>query len=102
MPEPATRKRPAHRRGRWTYNSESSRYGVAGWHLDDSDLVIDWMPGHNAQCPHSRRCRGEYQPHNWPGREWESLACYVDEAMETVEREWGERILSALAGHRMN
>jgi len=24
--------------GRWTYNSESTLYGEAGWHLDDTRL----------------------------------------------------------------
>jgi hypothetical protein len=80
----------ARRRGRWTYNSESTLYGEAGWHLDGSVIVVDFMPGRPSECWHTPPHRGEYQLHNWPGREWESIACTVDDAMHIVEREYDE------------
>ena len=50
--------------GRWTYNSESTLDGEAGWHLDDSPVVIDFMPG-MTDCEPGR---GLYLGYNWPGR----------------------------------
>jgi uncharacterized protein (DUF2237 family) len=84
--------------GRWTYNSNSTRYGEAGWHLEGGPVVIDFMPDHYSQCPHFPHCRGEYQLHGWPGREWESVACRLREAMDVIEQEHDETVLAALAG----
>jgi hypothetical protein len=35
----------ARRLGRWSYDNTSTLPGVAGWHLDGSPVVIDFMPG---------------------------------------------------------
>lgn len=91
-------RRPVRRRGRWTYNSESTRYGEAGWHLDGTPYVLDFMPGRPSECGHYPPCRGEYQLHNWPGREWGSVACGMTDAMRVLEREYDEMILASLAG----
>jgi len=73
--------------GRWTYNSESTLYGEAGWHLDDSPVVIDFMPG-MTDCEPGR---GLYLGCNWPGRAggW-IVSKYCREAMRIVEQEWDE------------
>jgi hypothetical protein len=84
--------------GRWTYNSDSTYYGEAGWHLDGTHVVIDWMPDHNGNCPHQPRHRGEYQLHGWPGRAFESVACGFRDAMAVVEEMYDEAIVAALAG----
>ena len=93
--------------GRWTYNSDSTYYGEAGWHLDGGPVVLDFMPGLPAECPHSPPCRGEYQLHGWP-REipfatacaWDfmSIACRLRDAMRVIEGEWDEHLLASLAG----
>jgi hypothetical protein len=81
--------------GRWVYNSTSTRYGIAGWHLDDSPVVIDFMPGRGWDG------KGEYQLYNWPagtpfGQErpavfdHEPLARYLRDAMQEVEEAWDE------------
>jgi hypothetical protein len=94
----------ARRRGRWTYNSDSTYYGQAGWHLDGAELVtgteivVDFMPGLPAWCCHNPPHRGEYQLHNWPGREWDSVACTADDAMRIIEQEYDEAVLAALRG----
>ena len=73
--------------GRWTYNSESTLDGEAGWHLDDSPVVIDFMPG-MTDCEPGR---GLYLGYNWPGRTdgW-IVSKYCREAMRIVEQEWDE------------
>jgi hypothetical protein len=87
------------RRGRWAYNSESTRYGEAGWHLEDTSIVIDFMPGNHQCCNGGRRCcHGCYVLHGWPGREHEPVSMHVDDAMEAIEQEWDEYILAVLAG----
>jgi hypothetical protein len=91
----------ARRRGRWMYNNESTRYGVAGWHLDSTPLVLDFMPGHGYDG------RGEYQLHNDPCfMDHEPMDHYVDGAMRLAEEHWdtehsGEAAeLAALAGSK--
>ena len=87
--------------GRWVCNSESTRYGEAGWHLDNGPVVIDFMPGVPAACHHRPPHRGEYQLHNWPqdlpfaGSEspvldHHSVACSLRDAMRVAEEEWDE------------
>ena len=79
-----TRKRPGpRRRGRWTYDTGSNRYGVAGWHLDGTPLVIDFMPGHGWDS------KGEYQLYNDPCyHDHEPLDRYMDGAMRQAEEHW--------------
>jgi hypothetical protein len=85
--------------GNWVYNSDSTLYGEAGWHLDGSPLVIDFMPGHHGCCNGSPRCcRGTYLLYNWPGREHEPLATHLRWAMEVAEDDWNEAVLAAIAG----
>ena len=93
-PEAPVSKRPARRRGRWTYNSDSSYYGEAGWHLDGTPVVIDFMPGYTDCAPG----RGMYLLYNFPGRADEPLSTHVDEAMREVEKMWDEHLLKVLAG----
>jgi hypothetical protein len=94
--------------GRWTYDNTSTRYGVAGWHLDDSPLVIDFMPGSRTHqnCPD---CAGEYQLYNWPPGlpfdgtappvfDHQPVARYLRDAMEIVEKAWLEVVFGVLAG----
>jgi hypothetical protein len=82
-------KRPTTRRGRWTYNGGEALYGIAGWHLDGTPLVIDFMPG-NHQCCNGGRgcCHGCYVLYNWPARSHDPVSMYVDSAMEAIEEEW--------------
>jgi hypothetical protein len=80
----AAPKRRVTRRGRWTYNSDSLRYGEAGWHLDGSPLVLDFMPGYTDCGP----SRGMYLLYNWAGREHEPVSTHARHAMETAESEW--------------
>lgn len=85
------------RLGRWAYNSESTRYGVAGWHLDGSPVVIDFMPGFTDGAP----ARGMYLVYNWPNSahiDADPVATHVQDAMRAIEREWDSLLLSALAG----
>jgi hypothetical protein len=82
MSETATKRRTA-RRGRWTYNSRSTRYGIAGWHLDGTPLVIDFMPDHGWDG------KGEYQLYNDPCyHDHKSLDRYVNGAMREAEEHW--------------
>jgi len=84
-----TTKRPARRRGRWTYNSDSAMYGEAGWHLDGTPLVIDFMPGDHQCCNGGPNCcRGCYLLYGWPGNGHEPVGTHVDYAMECVEEWW--------------
>jgi hypothetical protein len=89
--------RRVRRRGRWTYNSDSTRYGVAGWHLDGTPLVIDFMPGYT-DCEPSR---GMYLLYNWPGREHEPLSTHVGHAMEVAEGEY-DALATRLGGEFVN
>jgi hypothetical protein len=76
-------KHPARRRGRWTYNSDSTMYGEAGWHLDGTPLVIDFMPGHGCDS------KGEYQIYNDPCYwDHDPLDRYMDGAMRLAEQHW--------------
>lgn len=84
--------------GRWTYDSDSTLYGEAGWHLDGGPVVLDFMPGRPAECGHFPPCRGEYQLHGWPGREWESIACPLRDAMQIIEEEHDELVMATLKG----
>jgi hypothetical protein len=92
--------------GRWTYNSDSGLYGEAGWHLDGTPLVIDFMPGNHQCCNGGPRCcRGCYLLYGWPGQEHEPVATHVGYAMECVEEWWDaladfERAL-LMAGERV-
>jgi hypothetical protein len=82
-------KRPARRRGRWTYDATDNHYGEAGWHLDGTPIVIDFMPGDHQCCNGGRGCcHGSYLLYGWPGREHEAIATHVDFAMECVEGWW--------------
>ena len=85
----------ARRIGRWTYNTESTLYGEAGWHLDGSPVVIDFMPGMTDGEPG----RGLYLGYNWPGRAdgW-IISKHCREAMRLVEEKWAEHITAATAG----
>jgi hypothetical protein len=77
----------ARRWGRWAYDNTSTLYGVAGWHLDGSPVVIDFMPGVTDGEPG----RGLYLGYNWPGRDdgW-FISKYCAEAMRLTGREWDE------------
>jgi len=71
------------RRDRWTYNSDSSQYGEAGWHLDGTPLVLDFMPGHGWDG------KGEYQLYNDPCLiNHTSVDRYMDGAMRWTEEHW--------------
>lgn len=101
-------KRPK-RMGRWTYNSASSLYGEAGWHLDGAHVVIDFMPGDRACCNGGRNCcRGCYLLYNWPrGLQFDGtsppvydcdpVARYLRDAMRLVEEAWHEAIFACWA-----
>lgn len=88
--------------GRWAYNSDSTLYGVAGWHLDNSPVVIAFRPFRLGMTD-CRPSRGLYLGYNWPGRPdgWLVAKCRRD-AMRIVEREWDESpfavAAAALAG----
>ena len=79
--------------GRWTLSDTSTRYGVAGWHLDGGPIVLDWMPACDEGCgpdtwgdEHYDCCWSLY---GWPGREEaEPIDKYLPTAMEQIEREW--------------
>lgn len=78
-----TAKRPVRRRGRWTWNTDSIKYGEAGWHLDGTPLVIDFMPGHGYDN------KGEYQIYNDPCVDNHTgLDRYMVGAMEWAEEHW--------------
>jgi hypothetical protein len=82
--------------GRWAYNSDSTLYGEAGWHLDGSPVVIDFMPG-MTDCEPGR---GLYLGYNWPGRVdgW-IVSKYCREAMRIVEQAWDKSpFAEALSG----
>ena len=87
--------------GRWVYNSDSTLYGEAGWHLTGSSgeggrpIVIDFMPGMYDGEPG----RGLYLGYNWPGSHdgW-IVSKWCREAMRIVEEQWDEYILATLAG----
>lgn len=83
------------RMGRWAYNSESTQYGEAGWHLDDSPVVIDFMPG-MTDCEPGR---GLYLGYNWPGCDdgW-IVSKWCRDAMSIVEEQWDEYLFATLAG----
>jgi hypothetical protein len=69
--------------GRWVYDDTDNHYGVAGWHLDGTPLVIDFMPDHGWDG------KGEYQLYNDPCyHDHHPLDHYVDEAMQEVEEHW--------------
>jgi hypothetical protein len=74
--------------GRWVYDDRDFDYGNAGWHLDGSPLVIDFMPG-MTDCEPGR---GMYLGYNWPGDslgDW-MLATHLREAMRVAEKRWDE------------
>jgi hypothetical protein len=76
--------------GRWAYNSDSTQYGEAGWRLDGTPVVIDYMPGCQGGCNPGGRCGG-YLLYGWPGRwEGEQVDRYLRGAMEQIEQEWDE------------
>jgi hypothetical protein len=82
-------RRPAHRRGRWTYDGTTGLYGEAGWHLDGTPLVIDFMPGNHQCCNGGPRCcKGCYLLYGWRGNEHEPMGTHVDYAMEVAEEYW--------------
>lgn len=77
--------------GRWVYDDSDRHWGAAGWHLDGSPVVIDFMPGDHSCCNGGRRCcRGCYLLYNWPhySREHEPVATHLADAMELVEEWW--------------
>ena len=85
-------KRKTTRRGRWTYDSTTTYYGAAGWHLDGTPIVIDFMPGY-IDCEPSR---GMYLLYNWPGKiDGEPIATQVDRAMEIIEDDWDKACVAA-------
>ena len=93
--------------GRWIYNSESTRYGEAGWHLDGGPIVLDWMPACDEGCepgiPGAERYDSEHYDccwslYGWPDRiEAEPVSRYLPDAMAQIEQEYDESIWAALA-----
>jgi hypothetical protein len=74
--------------GRWVYNSDSTLYGEAGWHLDGGPVVLDFMPGNHSCCIGGPRCcHGCYLLYGWPGREHEPVAMHLRSAMQCIEEE---------------
>jgi hypothetical protein len=97
--ETACTVRVSRRIGRWVYNSDSTYYGEAGWHLDGGPIVLDFMPGHHGCCNGGPRCcRGTYLLYGWPGRLHEPVATHLRAAMQWVEDELDE-MLAARIGH---
>jgi hypothetical protein len=82
--------------GRWVFSEESIQYGEAGWHLDGSPVVIDFMP--DAE-DYGSGIEGCFLGYNWPGRHdcWE-VSMYLAEAMSIVEQEWDEFVFAAIKG----
>jgi hypothetical protein len=99
--------------GRWVYDDSDGEYGNAGWHLDGSPVVIDFMPGNHQCCIGGPRCcRGCYLLYNWPGNlpfcgapppvgDCEPVALYLRDAMGVVEDAWDEGLLLALASETL-
>jgi hypothetical protein len=83
--------------GRWIYNSESTLYGEAGWHLKGSPIVIDFMLGADPD----ERGRGIYLGYNWPGVDdgW-YVSRYCRDSMSRVEKQWDEFLFATLAGDK--
>jgi hypothetical protein len=85
--------------GRWTYNSDSIQYGEAGWHLNGTPLVLDFMPGRSGECPHTGRCRGSYLLYGDPC--WHlhtaSVGCFLRDAMRWTEEHWDHGHAQAVA-----
>ena len=79
--------------GRWTLNTDSTRYGVAGWHLDDGPIALDWMPACDKGCepgaPGPGHCDCCWSLFGWPGRiEAEPVDRDLLTAMAQIEDEW--------------
>lgn len=87
------------RMGRWVYNSDSTLYGEAGWHLDGSPVVLDFMPGHHGCCDGGPRCcHGCYLIYGLPGyTDSEPVDRYLAGAMEWAEKEWDKVRAAKLA-----
>jgi hypothetical protein len=93
-----TRRTVAKRIGRWVYDDRDFAYGAAGWLLDGSPVVLDFMPGH-CDDPASARRGGVYMLYNLPGFAGGTvISVYLRPAMDWAEREYAEAILAALAG----
>ena len=83
--ETVTAKRPARRRGRWTYEGQSD---VPGWHLDGTPLVLDFDP-----LDSSCAVRGAYLLYGdtCAGRRFGGpVDHYLDGAMEWAEEHWDQ------------